>query len=464
MRSGLIYSLLLILATSLAGPAWAQPQPSAQPAPAAQAAPSVAPGIADLRLAQELLNRDFKHLEKINQERIQSLEKQITFLLAFIIFASAAAGFTGYFSARKQAEEAVEKWIDKEGTEVLKGLRADAQKKMEMRTGEAEQLIERRVLEAEERIESLVKSATEKSAKLDELIERVSSSLEEGEEANISPDEKAEIDRAAQEAEDKETSEQTFRDLELQAYSAYLGQEFEKAAEAFDVAANLEDATPTQIAEALFDKGAALSQGQKWDEAVVAYDEVVRRFGDAEETALLEPVGKALVNKGIALGRAEKTEEELAVYDEVVRRFGESKETSLLERVARALNNKGFVRLSSAKETWQSPERDNEAREFLSQALADFENSLKVDPDIPIMLGNKGYTLFLLGREDEAEPVLRQALELGGVTFRNAELEDTEMHPLPQDEAFKQLINRLWDEVSAEKNGDGDNDGENGDS
>ena len=102
MRSGLIYSLLLILATSLAGPAWAQPQPSAQPAPAAQAAPSVAPGIADLHLVQELLNRDFKHLEKINQERIQSLEKQLAFLLAFIIFASAAAGFTGYFSAPEE--------------------------------------------------------------------------------------------------------------------------------------------------------------------------------------------------------------------------------------------------------------------------------------------------------------------------------------------------------------------------
>jgi hypothetical protein len=43
-------------------------------------------------------------------------------------------------------------------------------------------------------------------------------------------------------------------------------------------------------------------------------------------------------------------------------------------------------------------------------------------------------------------------LELGGEERRDGELEDAEIHPLPQDEAFKELINRLWDEISAEKN------------
>ena len=474
MRAGFIFSLLLVFGLAGAAPAWAgekSPQPGVQLAPAAQALPGVAPGTADLRRDQELLKRDFKHLEKINQERIQFLEKQIalagdrvsdaiTFLLAFIVFASAVAGFTGYFSARKQAEEAVEKWIDNEGTEVLKGLRADAQKKMEMRTGEAEQLIERRVLEAEERIEELLEGAREKRAELEEIVDRASRSLEEGEEAEISPDDKAEIDRAAQKSEDKETSERTFKDWELQGISAYFNEDYTEAANAFDSAARLKEATPFEMAKALVNKGVALRYAEKLEEAIAVYDEVVKRFGDAEETALLEQVAGALFNKGVALGKAEKPEEAIAVYDEVVRRFGNSKETALLEQVAKALNGKAFRSLIMAKEAWQSTKNEKQAREFLSQALIGANASLEIRPDDPITLGNKGYALFLLEREAEAKPILRKALEEGGEKIRDGELEDAKIHPLPQDEEFKELINRLWEEVSAEKEEDGD--GENG--
>ncbi len=113
-----------------------------------------------------------------------------------------------------------------------------------------------------------------------------------------------------------------------------------------------------------------------------------------------------------------------------------------------------------AKKEWQTPKKENEAREILSQALADVDASLEVDPDKSIPLGNKGYALFLLGRPEEAEPVLRHALKLGGERLRNGELEDADIHPLPQDEAFKALINRLWDEVAAEAV---DKDGKDGD-
>ncbi len=85
---------------------------------------------------------------------------------------------------------------------------------------------------------------------------------------------------------------------------------------------------------------------------------------------------------------------------------------------------------------------------MLSQALADAEAALKIAPDDTIYLGNKGYALFLLGRKDEAEPVLRRALELGGEKLRDDELKDAGIHPLPQDGEFEDLINRLWAEVS----------------
>ena len=121
---------------------------------------------------------------------------------------------------------------------------------------------------------------------------------------------------------------------------------------------------------------------------------------------------------------------------------------ALRERVGRALNGRAYARLRLAKRSWRGPDREGEARALLSQALNDADAALNISPDNAIMLGNKGYTLYLLGRTEEAEPVLRRALELGGEKVRDAELEDADIHPLPQDEAFKELIHRLWTEIS----------------
>ena len=60
-------------------------------------------------------------------------------------------------------------------------------------------------------------------------------------------------------------------------------------------------------------------------DAVAAWDEVIRRFGESEASADREQVSLALVNKGKALGRLGRAEEALAVLDDVVRRFGVNK-------------------------------------------------------------------------------------------------------------------------------------------
>ncbi len=57
---------------------------------------------------------------------------------------------------------------------------------------------------------------------------------------------------------------------------------------------------------------------------MAAYDEVVRRIGEAPEAPLREQVANALVNKGVRLRALDRREEAVAVYDEVVRRIGEA--------------------------------------------------------------------------------------------------------------------------------------------
>ena len=50
-----------------------------------------------------------------------------------------------------------------------------------------------------------------------------------------------------------------------------------------------------------------------------------------------EQVAKALVNKGAALGQLGRNEEAIAIYDDVITRFGSAPESSLREMVTEAL-------------------------------------------------------------------------------------------------------------------------------
>ena len=97
------------------------------------------------------------------------------------------------------------------------------------------------------------------------------------------------------------------------------------------------------IALALDNKGFCLGQLGRVDEAIAVYDSVLSRFDAARELTLRRHVAQALYNKGVALGQLGRTEEEIAVYDSVLSRFGEASEVGLREQVANALVNKGVT-------------------------------------------------------------------------------------------------------------------------
>lgn len=418
MRAGLIITAWLSLAVAGAAMAWATqgpPQPDAEPAAAQQAAPPPAPepSVSQPRGAADpgLTHRDFEQLEKVTGLQIKVLETQIDSmgdrlsdsndrLLVLIALATVAAGFTGYLSARREARDAAEKWINDEGGKVLGSLKEEAEKKI------------KGIIDQSKRdFKELVEHANRQKERLDHILERVNLQVAEPGKPEITPIEMEEVNLAAREAKSKPTGEKTSQDWIAQGLSAYFAENYEDAAIAFENASRSSDVSTLNMA-------------------------------------------KALVTKGAALGKAGKPDDVIAAFDEVARRFGDSDETALLEWVAHALNGKAFVRLTLAKKARKSGENAEEVKALLSQALNDAEAALEITPDKPMFLGNKGYALFLLARKEDAEPLLRRALELGGKEQRDLELEDAAIHPLPEDEAFKELISRLWLEVSAK----GDND------
>ena len=96
-------------------------------------------------------------------------------------------------------------------------------------------------------------------------------------------------------------------------------------------------------AQEIYDKAVALQNQNRREDALVAFDEVVRRFGDSDVPILLEPVATALVSKGLMLRVSNRREDALVAFDEVVRRFGDSDVLDLLESVATALVFKGLT-------------------------------------------------------------------------------------------------------------------------
>ena len=154
--------------------------------------------------------------------------------------------------------------------------------------------------------------------------------------------------------------------------------------------------TELTAVKALIDKGNRLDEMNKLEEALVAYDEVLSRYGASNAPALLEGVAMALVNKGTILGRLERLEEALAACDEVISRYRENDTPFLLEHLAAALVNKGMIlrRLN----------RLEEALAVYEEVVSRYGESetLVLQERVAVALVNKATILYTLHRSEEA--------------------------------------------------------------
>lgn len=188
-------------------------------------------------------------------------------------------------------------------------------------------------------------------------------------------------------------------------------------------------------ATALTGLGYTLSQLGRREEEIRVYDEVVKRFGKAKETPLLEQVAMALVNKGVTLGQLGRRKEAIKVYDQVVKRFGKARETPLLEGVARALVNKGL--------TLGQLGRRKEAIRVCDEVVRRFGTAKETPLLVWVVnaLFYKACALARLGQADKAFVALEQALARG---FPVVEAEENpDLLPLHSDPRWKALLDRF---------------------
>ena len=245
-----------------------------------------------------------------------------------------------------------------------------------------------------------------------------------------------------------ETPEVAMRNLVASAlmYKAITLWQLKREDEALEICANivnrLNDAPESQlrfqVASALVMRGVFLHELGRDSEAIAAYEDVDRRFGEVAEPIVRAQTAQALLNRAMLLKESRGIAAEVAAYGQLVQRFGDAAEIYIQEHVAAAFNGWAFGLLCQAKASWGAP--NGEANVTLKEAEKKIERALDLKPKDPVMLGNKGYILFLQGRQDEAAIALRSAIELGGDEVRQGELADAEINAIPVDEDFKALV------------------------
>ncbi len=98
------------------------------------------------------------------------------------------------------------------------------------------------------------------------------------------------------------------------------------------------------VATALFNKGVTLRELRRFEAAIAVYDDLVTRFGDAQESGVQELVATALLNKGVRLGELGRVEAMITIFDDLIIRFGDASEPQLRELVARVREIRNKIR------------------------------------------------------------------------------------------------------------------------
>jgi|CXWL01.1.fsa_nt_gi tetratricopeptide (TPR) repeat protein len=425
----------------------------------------------DLQRLQSNIDQQDKRIADINAatDRL-SLVLQLVGLLITLL--AAVTGYSAWRSAGTKAKETAERWLNEHASELVKQIELAKSSVQEH---------EQNALKHMQQVEKDVSVSAESVKK--QLQDNLASKTP----AAPTPEQVQALDEQEKILKNKPESEYTFSDWESRAFTAYSANKYDLAANYFLEASKASDVTLVQCAHSLFSRGVMLDKLNRYEDSIVVYDQIIARFGEATEPALREmvarvmvnkgfalgqlkrneeaivvydqviacfaeatepvlrdPVSRAMVNKGGTLGRLKRNEEAIAAYDQVIARFGEAVEPALREMVAWAINGLGFILLLKAKKVWSDAEARNQ---LLKAARSKFDISLEWHAKNAGAIGNLSYVLYLNGQREQAVEPLRRALTLGGEDLYRATITDTETDTVPEDAAFRMLLNKVWDKV-----------------
>lgn len=185
--------------------------------------------------------------------------------------------------------------------------------------------------------------------------------------------------------------------------------------------------SPWHEAEALRRKGNAFLELEppRMKEAIALYDEIIERFGNTEDVSLLLEIGRAMLNKGALYSRFDQPEAACALYDQIIARFGSNADESpfLRKRASEAMLQKGIV-------LYKKLGRIQEAISIYDELIKHFDGRWNMR-NVFCALFNKGCVLIELERLDEAEAAYNNLIErFDGVRNRHKGFRDDELQEI----------------------------------
>jgi len=205
-----------------------------------------------------------------------------------------------------------------------------------------------------------------------------------------------------------------------------------------------------EIAKAMINLGVAFGENNQLDKEIHTYQALIERYRNDNSSALRELVAKAMFHLGYVYEQSMQIDQKIHTYQMLIKHYGDDGSPTLRASVNNALNSIGFTFLMQAK---QAPQADRLA--LLHQALDPLQQAFDRQPETGLkamVLGNLGYTQFLLGQPDEAERYTRECLQLGEDKLYQAQQKDAQQHRLePEDSEYEAMLHRIWQEVSAAK-------------
>lgn len=345
----------------------------------------------------------------------------------------AAGGLIGYFSVvakvRRDAQDAAKNWLHENEKEL--------RSKTETLHSNAQEAINTT-------LEGVNSSASEAKAAMERLQKEIGRTQPDSPDTPESRKDTETLQRRSEELKGIPENSYSFDDWNTRAFAAYNAGQLEHAALYWKNAAQIPAAGAENSAMALFNQAIALGQLKKHDAAIAVFDQLISRYAGDNSVALRQQVAKAIVSKGAAHGELGDHDKEIATYEQVIDTYSADPAPALREQVAIAMNGRGFVHLIGAKTEWASPAS---AHKHLSEAKKVLQSALERKTAWGMALGNLAYVHWLLGEQQQAEEYFRSGMEAtedGGEKLYKPTLNDIAMHPIPEDEGFKAMVERLW--------------------
>jgi tetratricopeptide (TPR) repeat protein len=223
---------------------------------------------------------------------------------------------------------------------------------------------------------------------------------------------------------------------------AYLSTENTKqVVQEINVSQLLTEAKANQQAKDLFNRGNNLLDGQRYQDAIAAYDKAI---------AFKPESADAWINRGIALTKLQKHTEALVSYDKAIAIKSNKDEAWYnrgntlvsLQRYKEAIASydKAIAIKPNKHEAWINRGIALTKLQRYSEALASYDKAIAIKPDKPEAYYNRACTYALQGKAELAIKNLKAATKLVPGKFQQLAKTDPDFKKLRSDQRFKELI------------------------